>query len=78
MIVLKGPSVTVSNLLTSTMMETRTLKVLPGCFSEEEMETIMNRNSVSDTDEITDSETDFVIDESKKIKSRLLISRSDV
>lgn len=60
MIVLKGPSVTVSNLLTSTMMETRTLKSIARLFfSEEEMETIMNRNSVSDTDEITDSETGF-------------------
>ena len=76
MIVLKGPSVTVSNLLTSTMMETRTLKSIARLFfSEEEMETIMNRNSVSDTDEITDSETDFVIDESKKIKLKLLISK---
>ena len=73
MIVLKGPSVTVSNLLTSTMMETRTLKSIARLFfSEEEMETIMNRNSVSDTDEITDSETDFVIDESKKDKIEII------
>ena len=73
MIVLKGPSVTVSNLLTSTMMETRTLKSVARLFfSEEEMETIMNRNSVSDTDEITDSETDFVIDESKKDKIEII------
>lgn len=73
LIVLKGPSVTVSNLLTSTMMETRTLKSVARLFfSEEEMETIMNRNSVSDTDEITDSETDFVIDESKKDKIEII------
>ena len=32
MIVLKGPSVTVSNLLTSTMMETRTLKSVARLF----------------------------------------------
>lgn len=32
----------------------------------------MNRNSVSDTDEITDSETDFVIDESKKDKIEII------
>ena len=67
LILLKGPSSTVSNLLTSTMMETRTLRSVARLFfSEEEMQIIMDRNSVSSTTEITDSNGEFIIDEDKK------------
>ena len=67
LILLKGPSTTVSNLLTSTMMETRTLKSIARLFfSEEEMQIIMDRNSVSSTTEITDNNGEFIIDEDKK------------
>lgn len=67
LIILKGPSTSISNLITSTMMETRTLRSVARLFfSEEEMEIIANRNSVSSTTEITDTNADFVIDPEKK------------
>lgn len=67
LILLRGPSGTLSNLLVSTMMETRTLKKVARLFfSESEMEAILKRNSVAVTDEITSSETDFVISEENK------------
>lgn len=67
LIVLRGPAPTLSNLLISTMMETRTLKSIARLFfSEEEMDLIMKRNSVSVTGEVTDGTTDFVIREENK------------
>ncbi|MCM1524217.1 MAG: phosphodiester glycosidase family protein [Ruminococcus sp.] len=51
----KGPSRAASDLFVSTMMETSALKFVPRMFfTESEIQDILNRNSTSETPEITD------------------------
>ena len=70
MIVLKGPSPTFSNLVVSTMMETRRGRGLMRLFfTKEEIEKISAQNSISTVTEITDYiEDGFDIPEDKKDK----------
>lgn len=54
-VVFRGPSETVRNLLTATLMETSAAKFVPRMyFSDEEINSIMNRNAAVAVDEITD------------------------
>lgn len=68
LIVLKGPSPTFSNLILSTMMETRRGKaIVHMLFTDEEIEAKMSKNSVIYTEEVTyNNEEDFEIPESEK------------
>ena len=59
-VTLVGPSPTARDLLVTTMMETSALKFIPHLyFSSAEVETILARNSVVDSGEVTES-VDFV------------------
>lgn len=66
LILLKGPSQAFSNLVISTMMETRRGKALIRLFfSDSEIDTILAKNNVIQSNEITNyTEDDFEIDES--------------
>ena len=68
MVILRGPSPTFSNLVVSTMMETRRGKNLMKLFfSSSEIKKIIAQNSVSEVTDITDYITDgFDIPEDKK------------
>lgn len=68
LIVLRGPSPTLSNLITSTMMETRRGRAMVRFFfSESEIEVIMQKNALVKTDQITNyTEDEFVIPENEK------------
>ncbi len=68
LIILRGPSTTLSNLITSTMMETRRGKALAHLFfSGNEIETILQKNTLVKTDKVTDyTEDEFVIPEDEK------------
>jgi exopolysaccharide biosynthesis protein len=68
MIVLKGPSPTFSNLVISTMMETRRgKKIVYMFFTEDEIETKLSKNSVTYTEQVTyNNEEDFDIPEDEK------------
>ncbi|MEG0177008.1 phosphodiester glycosidase family protein [Anaerorhabdus sp.] len=68
LIILRGPSTTLSNLITSTMMETRRGKALAHLFfSSNEIETILQKNTLVKTDKVTDyTEDEFVIPEDEK------------
>lgn len=70
MLIFKGPSETFSNLIVSTLMETRRGKaVVELLFSQEELDQIMAKNNVTITNEITNyTEDEFIIDESVKDK----------
>lgn len=68
LIILRGPSPTLSNLITSTMMETRRGKALAHLFfTNEEIELIMQKNTLVKTDQVTNyTEDEFVIPENEK------------
>lgn len=68
LIILRGPSQTLSNLITSTMMETRRGKALVHLFfTNEEIDEIMQKNSLTITTEVTNyTEDEFVIPEDEK------------
>lgn len=68
LIVLRGPSTTLSNLITSTMMETRRGKALAHLFfTNEEIEVILQKNTLVKTDQITNyTEDEFIIPENEK------------
>ncbi|MEG0176092.1 MULTISPECIES: phosphodiester glycosidase family protein [Anaerorhabdus] len=68
LIILRGPSPTLSNLVTSTLMETRRGKAVAHLFfSSNEIEEILQKNTLYQTDEITDYTTEgFDIPESEK------------
>lgn len=68
LIVLRGPSTTLSNLITSTMMETRRGKALAHLFfTSEEIEIILQKNTLVKTDQITNyTEDEFIIPENEK------------
>ncbi len=56
----KGPSPTARNIFVNTVLETSALKFIPHMFlSDEEIEDIVNGNSVIETEESTDSNTEF-------------------
>ena len=67
-IVLKGPSPTFSNLVISTMMETRRGKaIVHWFFTDEEIEAKLSKNAVAYTNEVTyNNEEDFYIPASEK------------
>ena len=68
MLILRGPSPTFSNLVVSTMMETRRGRGLMHLFfSKEEIEKVSKQNAVSEVTVVTDYiSDDFVIPEDKK------------
>lgn len=68
LIVLKGPSPTFSNLVISTMMETRRgKKIVHMFFTDDEIEAKLSKNSVNYTEQVTyNNEEDFVIPEDEK------------
>lgn len=70
MVIIKGPSPTFSNIIVSSMMETRRGKRLIHLFfSEKELEQITAQNTISETKTITDNNTnEFQIDPSVKDK----------
>ena len=70
MLILRGPSPTFSNLVVSTMMETRRGRGLMHLFfSKEEIEKVSKQNAVSEVTVVTDYiSDDFVIPEDKKDK----------
>ncbi|MEG0240187.1 phosphodiester glycosidase family protein [Anaerorhabdus sp.] len=74
LIVLKGPSPTLSNLVTSTLMETRRGKAVAHLFfTNDEIEAILQKNTLYVTDEITDYTTEgFDIPESEKDKIEII------
>ncbi|MEF9919555.1 MAG: phosphodiester glycosidase family protein [Erysipelotrichaceae bacterium] len=74
LIVLKGPSPTLSNLVTSTLMETRRGKAVAHLFfTNDEIEAILQKNTLYETDEITDYTTEgFDIPESEKDKIEII------
>ncbi len=56
----KGPSPTARNKFVSTLMETSALKFVPHIFlSADEIESMMNDNTVVETDTVTDTTVDF-------------------
>lgn len=68
LLLLKGPSPTLSNLLISTMMETRRGKaIVHMLFSNEEVDLIMKRNTLNKTEQVTNNNNEpFVISPDKK------------
>ena len=75
LLVLRGPSPSLSNLLMSTLMETMTFKKTNWgrlFFSEEELEAIRARNNITDTDLISDPNAEFEIDEVLKDKIEII------
>lgn len=74
LIILKGPSPTFSNLIISTMMETRRgKKIAHMFFTDEELTAKLSKNSVSYTEQITyNNEEDFVIPEEEKDKIEIV------
>lgn len=74
LIVLRGPSPTLSNIITSTMMETRRGRALARFFfSEDEITVIMQKNALVKTDQITNyTEDEFVIPDSVKDKIEVI------
>ena len=74
LIILKGPSPTFSNLIISTMMETRRgKKIAHMFFTDEELTAKLSKNSVSYTEQITyNNEEDFVIPEEEKDKIEII------
>lgn len=74
LIILKGPSPTFSNLIISTMMETRRgKKIARMFFTNEELTAKLSKNSVSYTEQITyNNEEDFIIPEEEKDKIEIV------
>ena len=74
LIILKGPSPTFSNLIISTMMETRRgKKIAHMFFTDEELTAKLSKNSVSYTEQITyNNEDDFIIPEEEKDKIEIV------
>lgn len=75
LLILKGPSPSLSNLLMSTLMETKTFKntnIARLFFNEEELEAIKNRNNISDTSLVTEPNAEFEIDEALKDKIEII------
>lgn len=75
LLILKGPSPSLSNLLMSTLMETKTFKntnIARLFFNEAELEAIKNRNNISDTSLVTEPNAEFEIDEALKDKIEII------
>lgn len=75
LILLRGPSHSLSNLIMSTLLETMTFKktnIARLFFSEEELTAIQSRNNISDTTLVTDPDAEFEIDPAMKDKIEII------